>query len=86
MNLQERVLRALDYYECRPTHIAQASGVSQAIVHRLVKGLQDGVNSRTLEKLEPFLSLRRPRACIDSLIHKPRKWKQRAMKPTFDLP
>lgn len=89
MTLQQRLKRALEYYGCRPSHLAQASGASQAVVHRLVTGEQTSANSKTLDKLEPFMSLSRPKGCLDSFCRKPKKAqkKQRVVqRSAFDLP
>lgn len=70
--LQARMKRALDYYQCRPSHLAKASGVSQAVVHRIAKGEHENVLSSTLMRLEPFLSLARPKSCLEGIGRKPK--------------
>lgn len=90
MTLQQRIQDALTYYNCRASHLATASGVSQAIVHRLASGKQDGVNSRTLEKLGPYLDRKMPKDCLEGIGRAPvKKRKPRpggASKSAFDLP
>lgn len=74
--LQARMKRALDYYQCRPSHLAKASGVSQAVVHRIAKGDHENVLSSTLARLEPYLSLAQPQHCMDGIGRKPKPKKQ----------
>jgi len=72
-SLKLRVQRALDYYDCRPYHLAKISGVSQAVVHRLAKGEQEGANSKTIDKLDPYLSLKMPKGCMDGMRRRAKK-------------
>ena len=70
--LQARMKRALEFYQCRPSHLAKASGVSQAVVHRIAKGQHENVMSSTLARLEPYLSLALPQNCLDGIGRKPK--------------
>lgn len=62
--LPDRLHAAMAHYNCRPADIARISGVSQPTVHKINHG-QLTVNSGTLDKLEPILSLTLPKTAFE---------------------
>lgn len=62
--LPDRLIAAMEFYNCRVADVARISGVSQPTVHKVRHG-QLTVNSGTLDKLEPILSLKLPKSAFE---------------------
>lgn len=62
--LPDRLIAAMAHYNCRVADVARISGVSQPTVHKIKHG-QRTVNSGTLEKLEPVLSMTLPKTAFE---------------------
>lgn len=85
-SLQQRLQAALDFYRCRPSHLAKASGASQAVVHRIYKGDHENVMASTLNRLEPFLSLAMPVDCMDGIGRRPKVEELPGKANEFQMP
>lgn len=77
MDLRQNLLRALDHYDCRPFHLAQAAGVANCIVSRIKAGKQTGCLSTTLSALMPFLRCEAPKDLVDKYKYVPKKMRVR---------
>ena len=55
MDIRKDLLNFLNFSGWNPNRLAMEARVSKDVIYRLVRGERNGVNSRTLEKLWPFL-------------------------------
>lgn len=85
-SLQQRLQAALEFYRCRPSHLAKASGASQAVVHRIYKGDHENVLTSTLNRLDPFLSLAMPEDCMDGIGRRPKTEDYTGKTNEFQMP
>jgi hypothetical protein len=55
MDIRKDLLNFLNLSGWNPNRLAKEARVSKDVIYRLVRGERKGMNSRTLEKLWPFL-------------------------------
>ena len=55
MNIQQDIRNFLERTGWSAYRLARESGVNKDVIYRLVRGDRQGANSRTIERLWPFL-------------------------------
>jgi len=55
MDIRQDIQKFLDRSGWKPAHLAREAGIHPILISRILRGKRKGLNSKTLQKLWPFL-------------------------------